>query len=324
VKLPSERGPASAALIDALRRPPHDLPDAPATRIGDDEDLQLVLYVCYELHYRGFDEVDDRWEWQPSVLRLRAAAEERFEAALRSRVAAHPPVPADAVPRALAALVAADDGPPLAAFLQRHATLEQFREFVVHRSVYHLKEADPHTWGIPRLGGRAKAALVEIQADEYGGGRADRMHAELFRTLMAGLGLDPTYGAHVDAVPAVTLATGNVISMFGLNRRLRGALLGHLAAFEMTSSLPNRRYGNGLRRLGAAPATTRFFDEHVEADAVHEQIAAVDLCGSFVAAEPDQAAEVLFGAGCALALDGAAAAHLLDRWRSAPLRAEAA
>jgi hypothetical protein len=150
------------------------------------------------------------------------------------------------------------------------------------------------------------------------------MHAELFRTLMAGLGLDPTYGAHVDAVPAVTLATGNVISMFGLNRRLRGALLGHLAAFEMTSSLPNRRYGNGLRRLGAGPATTRFFDEHVEADAVHEQIAAVDLCGSFVAAEPDQAAEVLFGAGCALALDGAAAAHLLDRWRSAPRRAEAA
>ena len=57
---------------------------------------------------------------------------------------------------------------------------------------------------------------------------------------------------------------------------------------------------------------------------MHEQIAAVDLCGSFVAAEPDQAAEVLFGAGCALALDGAAAAHLLDRWRSAPQRAEAA
>ena len=40
------------------------------------------------------------------------------------------------------------------------------------------------------------------------------------------------------------------MSLFGLHRRLRGALVGHLAAFEMTSSIPNRRYGDGLRRLG--------------------------------------------------------------------------
>ena len=60
----------------------------------------------------------------------------------------------------------------------------------MHRSVYHLREADPHTWAIPRLAGRAKAALVEIQIDEYGGGRPERMHAELFRTTMRELGLD--------------------------------------------------------------------------------------------------------------------------------------
>ena len=113
-----------------------------------------------------------------------------FEAALRRLAGPLPVVAPAAVPRALAELVAADDGPPLAAALQRRASLEQFREFVAHRSIYHLKEADPHSWGIPRLGGPAKAALVEIQADEYGGGRLDRMHAELFRTTMARLGLD--------------------------------------------------------------------------------------------------------------------------------------
>ena len=46
---------------------------------------------------------------------------------------------------------------------------------------------------------------------------------------------------------------------------------------------------------------TRFFDEHVEADAVQEQVAAVDLCGGYVAGEADQkaaAADVLFGAAC--------------------------
>jgi Iron-containing redox enzyme len=50
-------------------------------------------------------------------------------------------------------------------------TLAQLREFAIHRSAYQLKEADPHTWAIPRLTGAVKAAMVEIQADEYGDGR---------------------------------------------------------------------------------------------------------------------------------------------------------
>jgi hypothetical protein len=100
--------------------------------------------------------------------------------------------------------------------------------------------------------------------------------------------------------------------MFGLHRKHRAALLGHLAAFEMTSSLPNRRYGNGLRRLGGSPTATRFYDEHVQADAVHEQIAAHDMCGSFVDEHPQALNDVLFGAAAALALDRRLAEHLLD------------
>ena len=73
------------------------------------------------------------------------------------------------------------------------------------------------------------------------------------------------------------------MSMFGLHRRLRGAIVGHLALFEMTSSIPNRRYADGLRRLGVAPTRPAFFDEHVVADAVHENVAAVDLAGGLAA-----------------------------------------
>ena len=54
----------------------------------------------------------------------------------------------------------------------------------------------------------------------------------------------------------------------------------------MTSSEPSRRYSAGLRRLGFDERATVFYDEHVEADAVHEQIASVDMCGSLVAEEP--------------------------------------
>jgi hypothetical protein len=333
MELPNPRGPVSERLVAALCRPPHDLtvavpagpapivPGGPAPIVSGgpalaDEDLQVALYICYELHYRGFRGVDERWEWEPSLLAVRAAMEDRVERALRAVVGPLPAVAPARVGAALTELVDADQGPPLARFLERRATLAQFREFAVHRSVYQLKEADPHTWAIPRLGGRAKAALVEIQVDEYGAGRLDRMHAELFRVTLTGLGLPSGYGHHVDAVPAVTLATSNVISLFGLHRRLRGALLGHLAAYEMTSSVPNRWYGNGLRRLGFDAATTGFYDEHVEADAVHEQIAAHDLCGGFCADEPDQVAAVLFGAASALALDRRFAAHLLGRWEA--------
>ena len=82
----------------------------------------------------------------------------------------------------------------------------------------------------------------------------------------------------------------------------------------MTSSIPNRRYGNAMRRLGYGKEVTGFYDEHVEADAVHEQIASVDMCGSLVTAEPDLARDVLFGAGCSLAVDGLTATYLLGEW----------
>jgi hypothetical protein len=211
-------------------------------------------------------------------------------------------------------LVYSETGPELAKYLQRHATLHQFREFVLRRSVYQLKEADPHSFGIPRLDGPAKAALVEIQADEYGGGRPARMHSELFKATMRWLGLDTSYGHYVCQVPAVTLASSNLMSLFGLHRRHLPALLGHLAALEMTSTAPNRRYGAGARRLGASDVAALYFDEHVAADAVHEQIAAHDLCDTYATGSPDALAGMLFGARCCLALDRLAAEHLVGEW----------
>jgi hypothetical protein len=99
-----------------------------------------------------------------------------------------------------------------------------------------------------------------------------------------------------------------------LHRRLLGAIVGHLAAFEMTSSLPNRMYGNGLRRLGYGKDATLFFDEHVQADAVHEQIAGRDLAGGLARQQPELTQDILFGAAACLALDDRAAEHLLECW----------
>ncbi|WNB86894.1 iron-containing redox enzyme family protein [Cellulomonas sp. ATA003] len=323
---PAARGPLSESLLDALRGAPGPVPAVQAAadglRAGDldvvaDDDLQLTLFVLYELHYRGVEGVDEAWEWQPDLLRVRADLEAELEAALRDLV----PVPstdarsAGEVAQALFDLTAADSGPGLSGYVAKRATDEQLREFVVQRSIYHLKEADPHSWALPRLSGRPKSALIEIQADEYGGGRPGHIHAELFATTMRALGLDDAYGAYLDAVPAPTLASVNVMSLFGLHRRLRGAITGHLAAFEMTSSIPCRRYASGFRRLGYGDDVTRYFDEHVEADAVHEQIAGRDLAGALAQDDPAVRDDVLWGAATYLAVDGLAGAQMLAAWQ---------
>jgi hypothetical protein len=222
----------------------------------------------------------------------------------------------DAVADVLFGLAARDTGPSLSRYVAKKASLDQLKEFLIHKSIYQLKEADPHTFAIPRLSGRPKAALVEIQADEYGGGRPERMHSALFARTMRGLGMADEYGAYVDAVPAVSLAAVNLMSLFGLNRRLRGAITGHLAIYEMTSSQPNRLYGSGFRRHGFDADVTHYFDEHVEADAVHEQIAGRDLAGGLVEAEPHLLADVLFGATAVMAVDGRLSAHILQSWEN--------
>jgi hypothetical protein len=141
---------------------------------------------------------------------------------------------------------------------------------------------------------------------------------------MRSLGLDSTYGAYLDLIPGVTLATVNQMSLFGLHRRWRGAIVGHLALFEMTSSIPNRRYADGLRRLGQDADATLFFDEHVEADAVHENVAAVDLAGGLVRQDASLHSSIVWGALTLDLLSGLWANHVLGCWEEdrSSLRAE--
>ena len=319
-ELPCPRGPLSEALIEVLREraPSRGSLELTADLVSGGvlgEDFQLALYVLYELHYRGFADVDERWEWQPGLLTLRSALEADFEATLREGFSsANGRVNPATLGGTIMKLIEADDGPALSSHMERSADRDQFREFLIHRSAYQLKEADPHSWAIPRLEGPAKAALVEVQADEYGGGRPDRVHSALFAKAMQALDLDPSYGAYLDRIPAVTLATVNVMSLFGLHRRLRGAIVGHLAAFETTSPIPNGRYAKGLRRLGLGDDALDFFDEHVEADSVHENIAVYDMAQGLAVSDPALAEDILFGVRALLALEARWAEHVLKSW----------
>jgi len=300
----------TAELFDALRRgrevgrPPID-DDA----LGGD-DFHLALYCCYELHYRSFAEVGDDREWDPSVIGFRLGLEQAFERRLRDEVGS---CSAGDVVAGLYQLAVAP-GPSLSSHLATVGERWQFQEFAAHRSAYQLKEADPHTWAIPRLVGAAKASLVKLQMEEYGDGVETEVHATLFAGVLEELGLDPSYGHYLEILPGTTLATTNLISLFGLNRRLRGMLVGHLALFEMTSVTPMSRYSTALARLGAGSRARRFYDIHVEVDASHEVLAAEAMAAGLVADHPELTADVLFGAAAAHAVEGRFAGSLLDAW----------
>ena len=307
--LPIPRGPMTDSVFARLRAgsgPIADLDEG--LDVLRDDDVQLALHALYELSYRGYDEVDESLESDLALIAARQRMERAMEQQLRDQIG---PVPSDA-PSLLANLASRSDGPSLSGALLADPDIDHVREFAVHRSAYQLKEADPHSWAIPRLSGRAKAAIVEIQSDEYGRGVPGAAHAELFADTMTALGLDPTYGRYIDLLPATTLATGNLISMLGMQRRLLPALIGHLALFEMTSTGPMARYSQLLSRLGIDEAGRAFFDVHVVADAYHEVLALTDLVGGHLADHPDSGAEISFGALALQQVEGAFSSHLLD------------
>ncbi|MFE9856406.1 iron-containing redox enzyme family protein [Streptomyces sp. NPDC005780] len=312
-RLPRSRGDLSAGVLDHLRGNgplPAVQSAADADPYGDD--LHLALYTCYELHYRGFAEVDPASEWDPALLEVRGSLERRFESALRTDV----PHTAGLAEVLESLLVEPVKGPGLSYVLQERGDLSALRSYAVQRSLYHLKEADPHAWVLPRLSGRAKAGMAAVEYDEFGAGRHEQVHAQLFADLMTDLGLETAYGHYLDDGHAEMLALVNLMSLFGLHRRLRGALVGHFAAVEITSSPASRRLAEAMSRAGAGPAAEYFYTEHVEADAVHEQVVRHEVVRGLLDDEPGLEQDVVFGINATGFLEDRLEDRMLAGWHS--------
>jgi hypothetical protein len=313
--LPTARGPLSSAVLAAFRTRAGDTRLREVGADGPDpfgEDLQLALQLCYELHYQGFPGVDPDWEWDPELLRLRAGLERVFLAALRE----HTSGGVDVAGELDQLLVEPISGNGVSHFLRDNGEWWQVREYFALRSIYHLKEADPHAWVIPRLRGRAKAALVAVEFDEYGGGCAERVHAQLFADLLSAAGLCPDYLHYLEQAPGCALAPVNMMSLFGLHRRLRGALVGHFAAAEISTAPGAHRMDQALARLGTPAECRLFYTEHIEADAVHEQVMRHEVIDDLLKREPELAGDVVFGIQATELLEGRLTEYLLRKWRA--------
>lgn len=317
MRLPAPRGTTSAAVVDALRSGSagRDLPVPDSAEVVA-EDAQLALWCAFEVGFRGFDDADPDAERDLGVLLWRHRTEDVLEQRLRMQtyeaVTAAGRAGHDVESR-LRAMVADGPSSPLARHLQRDADREEVLAFLRERSIYHLKESDPHAKALPRLDGPAKVALAELLYDEYGAGRPARLHSGMYADALAAAGLDPDYGAYIDEATAATLLSNNVMSLLADQGRLLGAVLGHLAAFEATSTDPCRRIAAGIERVGLPAEVSAYFHEHVEADAVHEQVVLGDICGAAVRADPALEDDVLFGAAVCLQVDAAASDELYAR-----------
>lgn len=316
--LPTPRGSLTEALTEALL-------EQGVLRCVDadsDDDAALALWMLYELHHRGLEGVDDALEWDPALLVLRARLEHDLEERWRDR-ARHLALPAqerladgEDFAEIFFDLCAADTGgESLARFVQREAETEQVLALLRQRSIYHVREQDSAMWALPRLDDETKAHLVAIAADEYGNGHPDRLHAELWRRGMAACDLDTGYAAYLDEALPQVLEQNNLMSMLGLHRRLVPAALGHLAAFEVCSSVPSKRMVRGLERLGMPEPVVEYYREHMVADAVHEQVAVRRMLGGWVAREPDVADDMLWGAAVCLAAEQETATAVLTAVR---------
>jgi len=313
--IPWSRGPLSAAVISALQGEPRrlrEVPDVVVTNPLSDDDFQLALYLCYEVYYRDLTGLD--LEWDLDLLAFRARLEDAFAGQLREEISPHFGRRPFDVAAEIDQLVFASRRVSISSYFNSGGTLDQMREFCVHRSASHLREGDPHAFAFPRLSGDAKTALIEIRYKDNGAGDSHDTRSTLFAATMTALGLDTSYGSYVEMLPGITLATVNLVSMFALHRKWRARLVGQLAVLEMTSVGPMERYSRALERFGIGPEGRRFYDAHVDIDAHHAEVARARMVSGLLNAEPELGADVLFGAAAMLLLEENFSRHVLGAW----------
>ena len=218
--------------------------------LGDD-DLQLALYLCFELHYRCFAGVDPAWEWRPDLLAVRAVLEEAFFDALEAEVGPGEPVDPDEVGDLLFRARSRRRG---------RLALAPARGRGRPRAVPRVRRpplALPAEGGRPaQLGDPAARRPGEDGAAGGAGRRVRRRPAASGCTRRSSprrCGRSASTTARTPTSTASRRDPGDGQPDVGARAcaaSRRGAIVGHLAMFEMTSAQPNRRYGNALRRLG--------------------------------------------------------------------------
>jgi hypothetical protein len=313
--LPWPRGPLSAFVVSALQRQPGTLGSTPPISRTDalsDDDFELALYLCYEMHFRGLASAE--WAWDPGLKKFRSELERAFVNRLRDEINDFTMHYTFDTVSALDEVIEECAGSSLMSYFDDSGTIDQFREFCVHRSVYQFRADYNAPDTTPQSEFDPVPASTSVRFEDLGSSVDAQLRSSFFSTTMSSLGLDNSHGSYVEIVPGVTLATVNLKSMFSFHPHWRAAMFGHAAASEVTSLESMERYCRALNRFGLEAVGRRFVDVAVPFDARRPLIARNQVFAELLTAEPKLATDVIFGAAAVLLLEQRFADHLLDAW----------
>ncbi|HXI13842.1 MAG TPA: iron-containing redox enzyme family protein [Thermoanaerobaculia bacterium] len=276
-----------------------------------DENLHLRLQKLNESRFRPSFPDD---QWQEAIL---AEVENRFAEGefveserreIQDRVASVPTTP-DAFVAWFEELKETGPGQndPLFPWLATKATLEQFRWFLRQEVAGEAGFDDLVALTQLKLPVQAKLELARNYWDEMGRGREIAMHGPLLDRLAEELRL----GSHPAPIVWEATALGNLLVALAANRRYAFHSVGALGVVELTAPGRAAMVAAGLRRLGIAGPSRRYYSLHATLDIKHSEAWNREVLRPLVEANPETARPIAEGALMRLA----AGARCFERYR---------
>jgi hypothetical protein len=155
------------------------------------------------------------------------------------------------------------------AYLAEHATLEQFKVVVGEFAVDGLVESLSHLPIVPRLPHRAGMAVFRVLIDELGCGNVEQAHSQLYRELLAELGMSTDLESYLDGRNEESYAYVNLFHWLARRAPAPETFLGAYAYFEASVLYAFKCYAAAAKRLGVRH--DKYYTEHLYIDDFHSK-----------------------------------------------------
>lgn len=142
-----------------------------------------------------------------------------------------------------------------------------------------------------KLPAQAKLELARNYWDEMGQGHAGGMHGPMLERLARELGIETGGRVVVESV-----ALGNLMTAFAMNRRYAFHSVGALGVIELTAPGRAALVNEGLKRLGVTGEARRYFALHATLDLKHSVAWNREVIGPLAAQDPANARAIAEGA----------------------------
>jgi hypothetical protein len=181
---------------------------------------------------------------------------------------------------------------PLFPWLAEEASLAQLRWFLGQEVAGEAGFDDLLALTQLKMPALVKLEMARNFWDEMGRGHASGMHGPLLERLATALSVE----AAVEGIVPASLSLANLMVALAWNRHYAFQSLGALGAIELTAPGRAAQVNAGLRRLGVAPETRKYFALHATLDVQHAVAWNREVLRPLVAADPRCARPLAEGA----------------------------